>query len=159
MSLALLASVSQCVLQIMCGCSRIAKRHTAKKRHTWTWRAADSTACSISGEWKRVCLICGSHDGPHCQILRRGSQHSFQPIFHSSIWHWSRNIFFFFCKHDLFSKDCKQQYCHKLLSYIQAYIHTYMVIYTRDTYRKILLIIANTISNRRKKYRVWYRIW
>ena len=39
----------------------------------------------------------------------------------------------FFCKHDLFSKDCKQQYCHKLLSYIQAYIHTYMVIYTRDT--------------------------
>ena len=58
---------------------------------------------------------------------------------------------FFFCKHDLFSKDCKQQYCHKLLSYIQAYIHTYMVIYTRDTYRKILLIIANTISNRRKK--------
>ena len=38
-----------------------------------------------------------------------------------------------------------------MLSYIQAYIHTYMVIYTRDTYRKILLIIANTISNRRKK--------
>ena len=33
-------------------------------------------------------------------------------------------MYIFFCKHDLFLKDCKQQYCH---------------IYTRDTYRKILL--------------------
>ena len=66
----------------------------------------------------------------------------------------SDRFLFFICKHDLFLKDCKQQYCHKLLSYIQAYIHTYMVIYTRDTYRKILIIIANTIANRRKKYRI-----
>ena len=31
-----------------------------------------------------------------------------------------------------------------------VYIHAYIVIDTHDTYRKILLIIANTILNRRK---------
>ena len=48
------------------------------------------------------------------------------------------------------------------ISYIQAYIHTclhtYIVIHRHDTYWKILLIIANTILNRRKKIQKKYMI-
>ena len=40
--------------------------------------------------------ICGSHDSPQRHFLRRGSQHSFHPIFHSSKWPWSRRSFIYF---------------------------------------------------------------
>ena len=63
----------------------------------------------------------------------------------------TRPRYIFFSVNMIYFFYCKQHYCHKLLSYIQAYIHTYMVIYTHDTYRKILLIIANTILILQKK--------
>ena len=40
--------------------------------------------------------ICGSHDSPQRHFLRRGSQHSFHPIFHSTKWRWSRKLFILF---------------------------------------------------------------
>ena len=51
----------------------------------------------------------------------------------------------FFCKHDLFSKDCKQQYCHKLLSY---FIHTGIHIYIHS--HRYTWCMEKNISNNSK---------